>query len=209
MKTFFPLTILTALAMAGPAPADDQGGRGYGRSGQSDRGYSNHNSNRGGYDRDNRGRAGFNGAGYGRGGYDRGGYNRGGYGRAGFDQGYRGQRYIQGGRGYGPRGGGFYRQRGFYAGPPVVYGGYYAPVAVGGFYGGPGFGGPGFGGGRFGGGYYDPCRPTGAGAVVGAVTGGLIGSGLSRRGDGGLGTILGVGIGALAGNAIEANGRCY
>ena len=60
------------------------------------------------------------------------------------------------------------------------------------------------------GGYYRDGRCHGdrtAGAIIGAIAGGLIGNGLSSRYDNGLGTIVGAGGGALAGSAI-ARGNC-
>jgi len=55
---------------------------------------------------------------------------------------------------------------------------------------------------------YDRCRgDTTAGAVLGAIAGGLIGNGLSGPYDRGLGTVVGAGGGAIAGSAI-ARGGC-
>jgi hypothetical protein len=91
-------------------------------------------------------------------------------------------------------------------GAPIVYGGYVqpvpVPVAYGGFPGQYGFGGlpPG----RF----YDPCRSTGTGAVLGAIAGGLIGNGIAGPYDRSLGTVVGAGLGAVTGTAIERSQRC-
>ena len=54
------------------------------------------------------------------------------------------------------------------------------------------------------------CRGNGtAGALIGAIAGGLLGNGLSGRGDHTFGTVLGAGAGALAGNAIgRSDNRC-
>jgi hypothetical protein len=54
------------------------------------------------------------------------------------------------------------------------------------------------------------CRSSGAtGAIVGALAGGLLGHGLSGRGDHAFGTVLGAGAGAVAGSAIErSDDRC-
>lgn len=99
---------------------------------------------------------------------------------------------------------------GFYA-PPVIYGGYAqaypvpvpvpvaAPVVYGGYDGYGGYPQQGF---------YDPCRSTGAGAVIGAIAGGVIGNSVAGWRDRGLGTVVGAGIGAVAGTAIERNQRC-
>jgi hypothetical protein len=88
-----------------------------------------------------------------------------------------------------------------WGGPPVVYGGYGGypvpvpvPVAYGGY--------PAQGG------FYDPCRSTGTGAVIGAIAGGLIGNGIAGRYDRGLGTVVGAGLGAVTGTAIERSQRC-
>jgi hypothetical protein len=123
--------------------------------------------------------------------------------------------------------GGFYGQPVFVPQPVVrvprlVYGG--------GFYGAPGWGGPGWGGPGWGGGFYgapgwgggvgvpigyygarggfDPCRSSGAGAVIGAIAGGVIGNSVAGYGDGGLGTVIGAGLGAVTGTAIERRSRC-
>lgn len=61
------------------------------------------------------------------------------------------------------------------------------------------------------------CSDGTAGAIVGAIAGGLLGRVIDSRGDRALGTILGAGGGALAGRAIEREGsktasyqgRCY
>lgn len=62
-------------------------------------------------------------------------------------------------------------------------------------------------------GYYEQgyrCHSDGtAGAVIGAIAGGLIGNSVAGRHDRGLGTVLGVGGGAIAGSAIARSGnRC-
>jgi hypothetical protein len=225
--------------IAGPAAAQDRGGRGYQNQGQ---GYNQ------GY-RGNDGRGGYGNRGYEGRGYD----NR--------NQGYRGndgRGYNYGGRGYnnGARNVYYAPQRNIYVAPrgyygarnvyrPVgVRGGFYQPgfygrpviVPVGGYYGGPiGYGGPVYGGGWGGGwggpvgyggpvyggpvgyaqpvGYYgnqgfDPCRSSGAGAVIGAIAGGVIGNGFAGYRDRGLGTVIGAGLGAVTGTAIERNSRC-
>jgi uncharacterized protein YcfJ len=78
------------------------------------------------------------------------------------------------------------------------------PVGYGQYYPQQGYGGPGYGQGYG----YDACRSTGAGAVIGAIAGGLIGNGVAGRRDRGLGTVIGAGIGAVTGTAIERNQRC-
>ncbi len=47
------------------------------------------------------------------------------------------------------------------------------------------------------------CSQGTTGAIIGALAGGLLGRTIDSRGDRALGTILGGGAGALAGNAIE------
>ncbi len=55
--------------------------------------------------------------------------------------------------------------------------------------------------------YGDRCRSDGtAGAVIGAIAGGLLGNGLSGRHDRGFGTVIGAGGGAIAGSAIARSG---
>lgn len=142
---------------------------------------------------------------------------------------YRGRAFRGGYRGYAGRG---YYGRPYYR--PGFRGVYGRPfrnrvVVVPGYgYGGPayGFGGPAFG---YGGGYYDGfygrpvgyygrgfrgrrgfyrCRTSGRGTVLGAIAGGLIGNVASDRYDRGTGTLIGAGLGAVAGTAIERDGRC-
>jgi Glycine zipper 2TM domain len=83
---------------------------------------------------------------------------------------------------------------GYYGAPAPVYGGYYPPPVVSQV--------------NYGGGYYDRCRSTGAGALIGAIAGGLVGNGVAGRYDRGLGTVVGAGVGAVTGTAIERNSRC-
>jgi hypothetical protein len=45
-------------------------------------------------------------------------------------------------------------------------------------------------------------RGTG-GTIIGAIAGGLLGNSVAGRGDRGVGTIVGAGVGALAGRAID------
>ena len=47
------------------------------------------------------------------------------------------------------------------------------------------------------------CNDGDGGTIVGAIAGGLLGNGIAGRGDRTLGTILGAGVGALAGRAID------
>ncbi len=47
-------------------------------------------------------------------------------------------------------------------------------------------------------------RGTG-GTIIGAIAGGLLGNTVAGRGDRGVGTIVGAGVGALAGRAIDRN----
>jgi hypothetical protein len=164
--------------------------------------------------------------------YERGGhggdYYRQDRGRGGDYRGDRrsyGRDYYRGGYGRYAYGGGYYRPRGY--GRPYGTRVYVAPVyAYGGYYGGPGYypgpayygggyypvryygGGPRYyGGGRR---YYDGyrCRTSGRGTVLGAIAGGLVGNVASSRYDRGVGTLLGAGVGAVAGTAIERDGRC-
>ena len=44
--------------------------------------------------------------------------------------------------------------------------------------------------------------------MLGAIAGGLIGNGIAGYRDRGLGTVLGAGLGAVTGTAIERNQRC-
>lgn len=214
MKTLLIATALaTTSAVAGPALARDHDG---GRPGDSQNGYSQ-NSYRGdrGYRDNYRGQ-------------DNRGY-RGGY--------YAPQPVRYGGYapqayGYTPRGYAYappIRYRGFnpyfarpvvvaprfygapigYYGAPVGYYGapVYAPpvVAQVAYYGGPGYAAPIGYYGRQG---FDPCRSSGTGAVIGAIAGGLIGNGVTGYGDRGLGTVIGAGLGAVTGTAIERSSRC-
>jgi uncharacterized protein YcfJ len=47
------------------------------------------------------------------------------------------------------------------------------------------------------------CRAGDGGTIIGAIAGGLLGSGVAGRGDHALGAVLGAAGGALAGRAIE------
>lgn len=47
------------------------------------------------------------------------------------------------------------------------------------------------------------CKDGDGGTVIGAVAGGLLGNQVAGRGDRTLGTVLGAGVGALAGRAID------
>ncbi|MBW8842420.1 MAG: glycine zipper 2TM domain-containing protein [Sphingomonadales bacterium] len=51
------------------------------------------------------------------------------------------------------------------------------------------------------------CNDGDGGTIVGAIAGGLLGNGIAGRGDRTLGTILGAGVGALAGRAIDRSDR--
>lgn len=51
------------------------------------------------------------------------------------------------------------------------------------------------------------CRNNNTGTILGAIAGGLIGNGVAGRGDRLLGTVLGGGVGAVAGNSIDRNNR--
>lgn len=232
MKTLLIATALAVTsAVAAPALADGRdGGRpGYSQNGRGQNGY-NQNGYRGdrGYRGDYRSQEnrGYRGGGY------RGLDNRGFRGGYYAPQPVRYGGYAPGGYGYGPRGYAYappVRYRGinpYYARPvivaPLYYGapvgyygapvGYYgAPVyappvvAQVGYYGGPGYAAP---VGYYGNQGFDPCRSSGAGAVIGAIAGGLIGNGVAGYGDRGLGTVIGAGLGAVTGTAIERNGRC-
>jgi len=47
------------------------------------------------------------------------------------------------------------------------------------------------------------CRSSGAGAVLGAIAGGLIGNSVSGYYDRGIGTVAGAGVGAVVGDSVE------
>ena len=49
------------------------------------------------------------------------------------------------------------------------------------------------------------CDKGTGGTIIGAIAGGLLGNGIAGRGDRGAGTIIGAGVGALAGRAIDRN----
>jgi len=51
------------------------------------------------------------------------------------------------------------------------------------------------------------CNDGDGGTIVGAIAGGLLGNGIAGRGDRTIGTILGAGVGALAGRAIDRSDR--
>ena len=51
------------------------------------------------------------------------------------------------------------------------------------------------------------CNDGDGGTIVGAIAGGLLGNGIAGRGDRTVGTILGAGVGALAGRAIDRSDR--
>ena len=51
------------------------------------------------------------------------------------------------------------------------------------------------------------CNDGDGGTIVGAIAGGLLGNQVAGRGDRTLGTILGGGVGALAGRAIDRSDR--
>ncbi|WP_277967868.1 glycine zipper 2TM domain-containing protein [Sphingomonas echinoides] len=51
------------------------------------------------------------------------------------------------------------------------------------------------------------CRSGDSGTIIGAIAGGLLGNVVAGRGDRTLGTVLGAGGGALAGRAIDRDGR--
>ncbi len=97
---------------------------------------------------------------------------------------------------------------GYYGAPIGYYGApVYAPPVVAqiGYYGAPAYAAP---IGPYGGQGFDPCRSSGTGAVIGAIAGGLIGNSVAGYGDRGLGTVIGAGLGAVTGTAIERNSRC-
>jgi hypothetical protein len=52
-------------------------------------------------------------------------------------------------------------------------------------------------------GYYRRCDRGTDGTILGAIAGGLLGNGVARRGDRTTGAIVGAGVGALAGRAID------
>ncbi|PZU11704.1 glycine zipper 2TM domain-containing protein [Sphingomonas sp.] len=47
------------------------------------------------------------------------------------------------------------------------------------------------------------CDKGTGGTIIGAIAGGLLGNSVAGRGDRGVGTIVGAGVGALAGRAID------
>jgi hypothetical protein len=49
------------------------------------------------------------------------------------------------------------------------------------------------------------CDKGTGGTIIGAIAGGLLGNSVAGRGDRGVGTIVGAGVGALAGRAIDRN----
>ena len=51
------------------------------------------------------------------------------------------------------------------------------------------------------------CNDGDGGTIVGAIAGGLLGNTIAGRGDRTVGTILGAGVGALAGRAIDRSDR--
>ena len=51
------------------------------------------------------------------------------------------------------------------------------------------------------------CNDGDGGTIVGAIAGGLLGNTVAGRGDRTIGTILGAGVGALAGRAIDRSDR--
>ena len=51
------------------------------------------------------------------------------------------------------------------------------------------------------------CNDGDGGTIVGAIAGGLLGNTVAGRGDRTIGTILGAGVGPLAGRAIERSDR--
>ena len=55
---------------------------------------------------------------------------------------------------------------------------------------------------------YRRCRDNGdGGTIIGAIAGGLLGHEVAGRGDRAVGTVLGAGVGALAGRAIDRSDR--
>ena len=55
--------------------------------------------------------------------------------------------------------------------------------------------------------YRNQCNDGDGGTIIGAIAGGLLGRGISGRGDHVLGTVIGAGAGALAGRAIDRSDR--
>jgi uncharacterized protein YcfJ len=51
------------------------------------------------------------------------------------------------------------------------------------------------------------CNDGDGGTIIGAIAGGLLGNTVAGRGDRTVGTILGAGVGALAGRAIDRSDR--
>ncbi len=51
------------------------------------------------------------------------------------------------------------------------------------------------------------CKDGDGGTIVGAIAGGLLGNTIAGRGDRTVGTILGAGVGAIAGRAIDRSDR--
>jgi hypothetical protein len=49
------------------------------------------------------------------------------------------------------------------------------------------------------------CNKGTGGTIIGAIAGGLLGNSVAGRGDRGVGTIVGAGVGALAGREIDRN----
>ena len=54
---------------------------------------------------------------------------------------------------------------------------------------------------------YRKCNDGDGGTIVGAIAGGLLGNTIAGRGDRTVGSILGAGVGALAGRAIDRSDR--
>ena len=54
---------------------------------------------------------------------------------------------------------------------------------------------------------YRKCNDGDGGTIIGAIAGGLLGNTVAGRGDRTVGTILGAGVGALAGRAIDRSDR--
>ena len=133
----------------------------------------------------------YGGYGYAPGGYER-GYDCGGYDDRNYDErgGYDDR------RGYDERGGRdgyvYARGRDVPPPPPVVYGG-------------RGYRNADYGPQNYRGGRGYRCDKGTGGTIIGAIAGGLLGNGIAGRGDRGAGTIIGAGVGALAGRAIDRN----
>jgi hypothetical protein len=215
MSKFLLATALT-VGLAAPALADDHG---YGRDGQ-DYGQNHSGTDDDGYYRGGRDRDGYRGKPRVR--YDR--NNGSGYGRGNdyyarpvvrYRPAYRAPVYYPPAYYGGGYGGGVTVTYGnayqeayaapvyvapVYAQPVYVQPLYAAPVVYGQPYPQPGYAVPVNG--------RDPCRSWGAGAVIGAIAGGLIGNGVAGHRDRGLGTVIGAGLGAVTGTAIERNQRC-